>query len=185
MSHRESLAGKLLVANPLMGDPNFARAVILILEDNETDGTMGLVLSRPTEELVAGYLPMWADTVAPPDVIFIGGPVMTDVAIGLGAGPAAPPEEWKAVVGDVGLVDVAYAPDHWGGLSTARIFAGYSGWIPGQLDAELAIESWVVCDAAPGDATDAHPETLWQRVLARQPGSTAWLATFPQDLSTN
>ena len=185
MAASASLSGKLLVANPLMGDPNFARSVVLILEDDDTDGTMGLVLNRPTDELVAIHVPMWADTVAPPAVVFIGGPVMNDIAIGLGAGPAIPTDDWKPVVGDVGLVDVAFGPDHWGGMEAARIFAGYSGWIAGQLAAELAIESWIVCDAYPGDATDREPDTLWQRVLARQPGRTALLATFPEDLRSN
>ncbi len=180
----DSLAGRLLVANPLMGDPNFVRTVILMLEDNE-EGSMGLVLNRPSNELVAIHVPMWADTVAPPDVVFVGGPVMTDIAIGLGTGPAVPTEEWSPVVGDLGLVDVAFSPDHWGGLDHARIFAGYSGWMPGQLIAELATGSWIVCDAEPDDALDAEPETMWRRVLARQPGRISLYAFFPEDLSTN
>jgi len=180
----ESLAGKLLVANPLMGDPNFARTVVLVVEDNE-DGSMGLVLNRPSPEPVEHYLPMWADTVAPPEVIFVGGPVMTDVAIGIGAGPAVPTDDFSPVVGDIALIDVAFGPDHWGGMNTARIFAGYSGWEPTQLLAELSIQSWIICEAAPGDVLDATPETLWNRVLARQPGRISLYARFPRDLSTN
>jgi len=180
----KSLAGKLLVANPLMGDPNFARSVVLIVEDNE-DGSMGLILNRASEEPVEGYLPMWADTVVQPDVIFVGGPVMTDVAIGVGAGPAIPADNWSPVVGDVSLIDVAFGPDHWGGMNGARIFAGYSGWVPGQLLAELSIQSWIICGAQPGDILDPEPESLWNRVLARQPGRLSLYASFPEDLSTN
>lgn len=180
----ESLAGKLLVSNPLMGDPNFYRTVILMVEDGD-EGSMGLVLNRPSSELVALHVPVWADTVAPPDVVFVGGPVMTDVAIGIGCGPVIPTDEWAPIVGDVSMIDVAFTPDHWGGMDTARIFAGYSGWIPGQLQAELAIESWIVCEAASSDALDPEPETLWQRVLGRQPGRISLYASFPEDLSVN
>ena len=179
-----SLAGKLLVSNPLMGDPNFYRTVVLMLEDGE-EGSMGLVLNRPSDELVGIHLPVWADTVAPPDVIFVGGPVMTDIAIGLGEGAIVPTEEWTPIVGDVSLIDVAFTPDHWGGMDTARIFAGYSGWIEGQLAAELATESWIVCEALASDITDSEPDTLWQRVLSRQPGRISLYASFPEDLSSN
>lgn len=180
----ESLAGKLLIANPLMGDPNFYRGVVLIVEDN-ADGTMGLVLNRETDERVAIHVPMWSDTVGPPEVVFIGGPVMSDVAIGLGAGPAAAAEDWDPFLGDVGLVDVAFGPDHWGGFNVARIFAGYSGWVAGQLLDELSTQSWIICDAAPGDAFDPEPATLWSRVLARQPGRISMYAQFPPDPRSN
>lgn len=180
----ESLAGKLLVANPLMGDPNFARTVVVVLEDND-EGSMGLVLNRASSEPVATYLPMWADTVAEPDVIFVGGPVMTDIAIGVGSGPVIPTEDWSPVIGDVSLIDVAFGPDHWGGMTSARVFAGYAGWQPDQLRAELSIQSWIVCDAEPGDVLDPEPESLWNRVLARQPGRISLYSRFPHDLSTN
>lgn len=180
----DSLAGMLLVSSPLMADPNFSRTVVLILEDNDA-GSMGLVLNRASLEPVERHLPMWTDTVADPDVIFVGGPVMTDVAIGLGANPAVPPEEWTPLLGDVGLVDVSFDPDHWGGLVAARIFAGYSGWEAGQLLAELAIQSWIICDALPADVVDAEPGTLWNRVLARQPGRLSLYALFPEDLRSN
>ena len=179
------LVGKLLVANPTMGDPNFARTVILILEHDSTEGTMGLVLNRPSTEPVSNHLPMWSDTVGEPRVVFVGGPVMNDIAIGIGAGPTVPSEDWAPVVGDVSLIDVAFGPDHWGGMNTARVFSGYSGWTPGQLHMELAVDSWVVCDAKPGDALDADPESLWRRVLARRRDRLSLYATFPNDISTN
>lgn len=180
----ESLAGKLLVSNPLMGDPNFFRTVILMIEDG-AEGSMGLVLNRPSDEAVGAHLPVWADTVAEPDVIFVGGPVLTDVAIGLGGGAVVPPEEWAPILGDVSLIDVAFTPDHWGGMDTARIFAGYSGWVPGQLASEMVDDSWIVCAATPQDVFDTEPKTLWQRVLARQPGRISLYASFPEDLSVN
>lgn len=180
----ESLAGKLLIANPLMGDPNFHRGVVFILEDN-SEGTMGLVLNRESGEQVAIHLPMWADTVSPPEVVFIGGPVQPDIAVGLGAGPAVPTDDWAPVIGDVGFVDLAFGPDHWGGLNVARVFAGYSGWEAGQLLDELSSQSWIICDAQPSDTFDTEPATLWRRVLARQPGRISMYAQFPIDPRSN
>lgn len=180
----DSYGGKLLVANPLMGDPNFHRGVVFILEDGP-EGTMGLVLNRDSDERVAIHVPMWSDTVAPPDVVFVGGPVLPDVAIGLAAGPAVPGDDWSPIVTGVGLVDLAFGPDHWGGFEVARVFAGYSGWVAGQLLDELSTQSWIICEAQPGDAFDADPATLWRRVLARQPGRISMYAQFPFDPRSN
>jgi putative transcriptional regulator len=65
------------------------------------------------------------------------------------------------------------------------VFAGYSGWVPGQLLDELSTQSWIVCDALPGDIFDPAPDTLWRRILSRQPGRISFYAQFPVDLSTN
>src|SRR2546430_2486669 len=78
-----SLKGKLLVATPLLGDPNFHRTVVLMLEHGD-EGAVGLVLNRPSETAVAGPLPQWKALTADPDVVFVGGPVRTEMVIGLG-----------------------------------------------------------------------------------------------------
>ncbi|HSM43715.1 MAG TPA: YqgE/AlgH family protein, partial [Acidimicrobiia bacterium] len=70
----DSLAGNLLVATPILIDPNFYRTVILLLQHDE-DGCVGVVLNRPTEEPVAEHLPEWAEHVPEPYTVFYGGPV--------------------------------------------------------------------------------------------------------------
>jgi putative transcriptional regulator len=65
------------------------------------------------------------------------------------------------------------------------VFQGYSGWAPGQLDAELSVGAWMVLPAEPADVFGPSPETLWRDVLRRQGGRTAWLANAPDDLSAN
>jgi putative transcriptional regulator len=179
-----STAGRLLVANPLLVDPNFARTVVLMIEHDD-DGALGLVLNRPSETPVGEIIDQWAPMAAEPDVFFIGGPVSPDSVIGLGrlAEPGAP-ARGRRVVGDIATVDLdedpATAP-----FAAVRLFAGYAGWGPGQLDDELGLQGWLVVGARPGDALDPDPATVWRRVIARQPGSTSWLATFPEDLAVN
>src|ERR1700743_108916 len=76
-------AGCLLVATPLLGDPNFKRTVVLIVEHEEEQGTLGVVLNRPTEVGVGQVLEQWTDLATEPSVVFRGGPVSTNSAIAL------------------------------------------------------------------------------------------------------
>jgi len=70
----ESTAGQLLIAEPLLGDPNFERTVVLMIE-HTADGALGVVLNRPTDVEVASVLDGWAELAAPPAVVYRGGPV--------------------------------------------------------------------------------------------------------------
>jgi putative transcriptional regulator len=193
------LAGRLLVATPVIGDPNFHRTVVLLLDHGET-GALGVVINRPTDVDLRESLPGWHDLAVAPSVVFVGGPVEQTGAIGLGrplpgAVPDLPDDAddalWSPVVtevGDVGplaTVDLSRPPDPTAGLDAVRVFVGYSGWGPGQLEGELGQEAWVVADARPGDLWSADPEGLWGRVLRRQGGTTAWLALHPDDPSGN
>jgi putative transcriptional regulator len=179
-----STAGRLLVANPLLVDPNFSRTVVLMIEHDD-DGALGLVLNRPSETAVGDIIEQWAPLAAEPDVFFLGGPVSPDSVICLGriATPSAP-AAGRRVVGDIATVDL-YDDPVAAGFGAVRLFAGYAGWGPGQLDDELGANGWLVVEARPGDALDPDPATVWRRVIARQSGSTAWLATFPEDLAVN
>ena len=90
------------------------------------------------------------------------------------------------VLGDLGLVDLWVDPASvhaW--LTSLRLYAGYSGWGAGQLEHELASESWFVVDADVDDPFLADSADLWPRILARQGGSLSRLATFPRDPSMN
>lgn len=180
----DSLAGKLLVATPELVEPNFHRTVVLVVEHDDVEGALGLVLNRPSEAEVADYLPEWGPFVEPP-VVHVGGPVTPDVAIGVVDTPVDPPEAWAPVVADIGLFDLTTSPDAVGGVLRARVFAGYAGWVAGQLEAELMVRSWFVVDAEPTDVFTDDPAGLWRAVLRRQPGPLAWYANFPPDLALN
>ena len=131
MGRMNSIAGKLLVASPRLLDPNFYRAVVLIFVHDETDGALGLVLNREIDEPAERYLPEWADRISRPGLIHYGGPVEPEVAIGLGRA-----REGKGI-GAAGLemIDMTEPPNP--DSPTVKVYSGYSGWAPGQLEAEL------------------------------------------------
>lgn len=173
----ESYAGRLLVATPALMDPNFWRAVILIIQHDD-DGALGVVLNRPTLEDVGDHLPGWANAVLPPGKVHFGGPVEPEVAIALARNGDGEP---------TGLAGISMAdlnqPDAPDGV-VARIFSGYAGWSPGQLEAEITEGAWFVVAAHPDDPF-LSPGDTWRVVLRRQPGNLALLSTFPIDVDLN
>jgi putative transcriptional regulator len=183
----DQLSGRLLVATPILGDPNFDRTVVLLLEHSD-DGAVGLVLNRPSETDVAEPLPEWDGVAAVPSVIFVGGPVSQSAVIGLarcGAGTGYD-AGWRQVGGGIAIIDLAGGvPDGALPLDSLRLFAGYAGWGPFQLEAEIDAGAWWVVDAAPDDALSPDPERLWSTVLRRQRGRLAMHAYFPADPSAN
>ena len=169
-----SLKGRLLVATPALGDPNFERAVVLILEHND-DGAAGVVLNRPTDMELLGHLPEWEDRAAAPGVVFVGGPVQPTGVICLALSG-----------GEIETLDPTAAADEVGApVDQVRIFAGYAGWGEGQLEAEIMEGAWFVVDATPDDAMSRHPDDLWRAVLRRQGGRLKLFANYPEDLRAN
>src|ERR1700746_3500602 len=91
-------AGRLLVATPLLGDPNFKRTVVLIVEHEEAEGTLGVVLNRPTQIPVGRVRDQWRDLVSEPSVVFRGGPVSPSSALALALVPGTDePLGWRAL----------------------------------------------------------------------------------------
>jgi putative transcriptional regulator len=123
-------------------------------------------------------------------VLFTGGPVADDSALALGLLPGPhdgpEPDGFRRVAGPFGLVDLDLDPDDsLSVLEAVRIYAGYAGWGSGQLDDEVAEGAWYVVDGSPSDVFDTEPDGLWQRVLRRQPGDLAFVATPSTDPSLN
>ncbi len=179
-------AGQLLLATPRLVDPNFARAVIFLL-DHDDDGALGVVINRPSQLPLSTVLPSWGSMVTAPSLLFSGGPVAPEsaLAVGLSLGDG-PGEGFKRLTGDYGLVDLDADPSRLlADLVGVRVFSGYAGWGVGQLEAELAEGSWYLANALPQDLLDPDPERLWRSVLRRQPGELAYVATFPRDPSQN
>jgi len=185
----DDLIGRLLVASPQLGDPNFERSVVLML-DHGPDGALGVVLNRPTGLPVDEILDVWRDQAlaAPPGVVFRGGPVSPDAVIGLARTEAgdADGSQWRLVLDGVGTVDLAVAPDQQPvAVAGVRMFAGYAGWSPDQLEEELAEGAWIILDALVADVFTAEADALWHDVLQRQGGSLALLAAYPPHPSVN
>jgi putative transcriptional regulator len=178
-----SFSGKLLVSNPEMRDPNFYRTVVLLFEHGE-EGAFGAILNRPTKEQAAEHLPAWADLLADPALVYVGGPVQNDIAVGVA--------EWSEIDGEgrgglfsgVGFIDLTDPPDPSDSPEQVRVYSGYSGWDAGQLEVEMAIDSWFVIEPIVADLFGDTAD-LWSRVLRRQPGRLSLYAQYPHDLSAN
>jgi len=183
----ESLTGRLLVATPALRDPNFERTVVLLVA-HEDGGALGVVLNRATEVPVSEVLGGWGGLAGEPAVVFEGGPVQPEAAICLARTRPGVEElnGFNRVSGAVGTVDLSGDPDTLrDGVMGVRVFAGYAGWSPGQLEREIAGGSWFVFDALPGDAFASRPDDLWPMVLRRQGGLMAAVAHYPSDPTLN
>lgn len=178
--------GSLLVASPLLGDPNFTRTVIYVIDHRGT-GTVGVVLNRPSEVTLLDVLPRWSDLACPPRTLFVGGPVDTSAALCLAeALPGTEPPGWTAVSGQVGLVNLETDPQTLDGrFAQVRVFAGYSGWETGQLAGEIDEGAWYVVAGRPSDVFADPAVDLWRAVLRRQGGRVALLATYVEDPRMN
>jgi len=193
----DSLAGYLLIATPAVDDPNFSRRVIVLL-DHGVPGALGVVIDRPGGVAVDQLLPQWHDAATAPAELFTGGPVSRNSLIGLvrlasradaEAGAPSRPAGWRLLVDDdrpVGTVDLGADPAAFAGsIVGARLFSGYAGWEPGQLEEEIDEGSWYVVRAEARDPISADPGGLWRRVLKRQGGALALVSSFPADPTHN
>jgi putative transcriptional regulator len=180
----DSARGQLLIAGPSLIDPNFWRAVVLVVEHSE-EGAFGLVLNRASETSVGEAVPELGEIIDPADPLFVGGPVQPSSVVILGrfedSGDAA-----VLAFDDVGVLAKASSLEQMSvGLRVARAFVGHSGWGAGQLDSELERGDWILDPARLEDAFPAAPRDLWSTVLTRKGGSYALVARMPLDPSLN
>lgn len=184
---RSPTKGRLLLATPPLEDPNFDRAVVYVLEHHD-EGALGLVLNRPMDEQLGEPLDAWTELQSDPSLVFAGGPVETDALIALArtSGAVDDEEHLAPLTGEIASADLSADPLLMHGtISALRVFRGYSGWGPGQLDGEIEAGAWLVLDPEPGDLFTDEPGDLWRTVLRRQRGRLAWLADAPDDLNDN
>lgn len=181
---RESLRGQLLVAGPQLLDPNFIRAVVLVGEHSD-EGALGIILNRPSEAQVAETVPGLAQLVADDAVVHVGGPVQPNAVTVLAE--FTEPEQAATTVFD--QIGFARGDLDTSTLSTvirrARVFAGYAGWSPGQLETELEHGDWIPVDPCADDVFAAEGLGLWASVLRRKGGRYELLARMPIDPSLN
>ncbi len=179
-----SLKGQLLIAGPALVDPNFWRTVVLIGEHSD-EGALGVVLNRPSETPVDEAAPELTALAVAMGNVHVGGPVQPSAVVVLAdfAEPAADDE--ALVVGSVGFLPAEADPDELGEVRRARVFVGYAGWGPGQLDDELDEGSWIVEEAIADDVFTDEPDELWSAVLRRKGGPFGVLAAMPPDPSRN
>src|SRR3984957_15215854 len=176
------MRGKLLIAAPTLMDPHFARAVVLIAAHDE-QGALGLILNLPLGVPLADVSPALDALAAPGSTLHRGGPVAPDSAVVL----ADFIDTSLAALTVFGTVGFPGAECDLGelaaGVRRARVFAGHSGWGPGQLDEELRHEGWSIGQLAPDELWEADTAQRWSSALRRMGGSYALLARMPDDPS--
>lgn len=178
-----SMKGRLLISAGGLYDPNFRHTVMLIGEHDER-GAVGVVLNRPLDMTVAAAVPTLADLVDPGERLFQGGPVEPDQAV-LMAELARPGLVDVPVFGAVGFLTGEVPSDIRTDMQRARVFVGHAGWGPGQLEAELESESWIIDAPSEDDVFTRSPVDLWRRVLKRKGPPYSTMARIPFDPSTN
>lgn len=179
----ESLKGRLLISGGRLYDGNFRHTVVLVGEHG-AEGAVGVVLNRPLDVTVEGAVPALADLVDPGERVFQGGPVEPDQAVLL-TELARPGIVDVPVFGPVGFLTGDIPSEVRPDVRRARVFVGHAGWGPGQLEAELEGDSWIIEDATEDDVFTRSPDALWRRVLERKGPPYTTMARIPFDPSTN
>jgi putative transcriptional regulator len=164
-------SGTLLVASRQLTDVNFARAVVLILQHDE-NGTIGVMLNRPTNLVPATVFPELAEGLGSYDGrLFRGGPVaptrLLYIVRGLAAATVTGPEVLDKVflsVDDAALPDMVRLAD---GTKELRLYAGHHTWAPGQLQAEIGAGGWQVLLGTAELVFDEDPGGLWRKLEGR------------------
>jgi len=178
-----SLQGQLLVAGPGLVDPNFWRTVVLVGEHSD-EGALGVVLNRASETTVEEAVPELVLLAEEMGAVHLGGPVQPSAIVVL-ADFVEPEEAQSLVLDSIGFLPSEVDPAVLGELRRARVFAGYAGWGPGQLEGELDEGSWIVEPALAEDVFTKDPEGLWSSVLRRKGGPFSLLASMPPDPNRN
>jgi putative transcriptional regulator len=182
----KSLRGHFLVASTQLKDANFYRSVVLLVQHDD-DGALGLILNRPTGKTVRDAMELVVDEpTACDDLIYLGGPVRGPIAVvhtdeGLGNVEIVPGAYYTV---EDELVNELLQKE---GIDR-RVFLGYSGWAPGQLESELTAGGWQVAPATLADIF-TEPDQLW-RLISRRIGRDFLSATIkprvvPDDPSLN
>jgi putative transcriptional regulator len=158
-------AGKILVANEKLGDPNFSHSVVLIVQFDKEVGSVGLIINRQTGIPVSRVVPKAKQ--APNDPVYLGGPLeITGVQALLRS--SEKPNHAMHVMGDIYVTasgeliekSVVSPTDP----SKLSLYLGYAGWAPGQLEVEIQSGAWSLISGDAGIIFDPHPESLWSRL---------------------
>lgn len=183
MSDMDTLKGQLLIAGGGLFDPNFRRSVVLVAEHNE-EGAIGVVLNRPTPARVHEAAPPLASLVAEDDRLYLGGPVQPQSAVVIAEFDDRAAAD-LLVFGTIGFLTGDVPAGYLEVVRRARVFAGYAGWGPGQLEEEMDGTSWILDAALATDVFTDDAEGLWSSVLRRKGSEFHLLSLMPLDPSTN
>ncbi|HZR47277.1 MAG TPA: YqgE/AlgH family protein [Candidatus Manganitrophaceae bacterium] len=180
--NQEIARGKLLIAMPMLNDPNFRQTVVLLCEYG-SEGALGVVVNRPTEVPVSTLIDDFPN-LAGTERVYAGGPVAKNGMLILcrGASEESPVVDGVFVAKDL---ESLKTPGALGPDGEVRCYLGYAGWSPGQLEAEIESGAW---QTLPADSTlifDADPAALWPQMMRRLGPGWAFYATMPADPNMN
>ena len=159
--------GSLLVADRDLHDPNFAATVIVVVSYNEF-GALGLVLNRQTGIPISRAFREWQDAAGRSDTVFEGGPVEENSTLALVRTTAAPPHGRRVLPGVYVTSDETVLRSQMAaksGPGQFRVYKGYAGWGPGQLEREIEAGAWHVLKPRPAAIFDPNPDSLWTRLI--------------------
>jgi len=164
----ELAAGKMLVARRSLQDPNFTQTVILLVEHSDDEGTVGLILNRQTKIPLSRLAKELEGAKGRSEPLYLGGPVQTEGVMAL-VRSRSKLEEAKHVLADIYMISNKTSLERTissnSASSSLRLYLGYAGWDAGQLEWELGMDAWDVLPATAAVVFDAHPETLWSRLV--------------------
>lgn len=179
----EFIPAHILISSAGLYDPNFRHTVVLIGSHDE-QGAAGVILNRPTGIAVAEAAPNLVELVGARAELYEGGPVEEEHAVVVaeltGAYSADIP-----IFGNIGFLTGEIDASVRAAILRARVYAGYSGWGAGQLEEELAEDTWIVEPARAEDVFSDEPDSLWRRVLQRKGGEYRRIAMMPKDPRVN
>jgi putative transcriptional regulator len=171
--HVDGLAGQLLVAEPELGDPNFAGTVVLMVQ-HDPSGALGLVINRPygkapTAKLLRS-MGLDANGVAGDTLLFYGGPVGPEIGMVVHSTDYALPDTRRVTPELAVTSNPAVLKDIAAGHGPKRSIPvlGYAGWGPGQLESELAQGSWFAIPADPELIFSPEVQKIWQSAIERK-----------------
>jgi putative transcriptional regulator len=168
-SNQEPAAGRFLVASSKLNDPNFRRTVVLLLAADGDRGSLGVIINRRSKLPLSRVFPDLKSpgNIDPKDVAFAGGPVeFSSVQALLRSVSSA--SNTEHVIGDVystadkELIEKSISSG--ADSKKLRVYLGYAGWAPDQLETEIDIGAWFVMRASPEDIFDEDPDSLWSRL---------------------
>ena len=178
--------GNILISEPLMHDFHFGRSVILLVDHNAAEGTLGIIVNKRLNATVGEIVDDFHDFDAP---VYLGGPVADNQLFFIHTLGEMIPDASP-------IIDGLY----WGGdhktlrtlINTGianeentRFYLGYAGWDAGQLVTELVRNSWLVSDITTDQFFNTPPETMWSEFVSRLGGPYEMWNRFPKNFEDN
>jgi putative transcriptional regulator len=168
-------SGKFLVASRQLSDPNFAETVVLLIH-YDRQGAMGLVINRPTTVRLATVLPELEGLQQRSDTVYLGGPVARSQMLLL-LQSSSQLEGTRQVFEDIYLSAQRQVLQRLASEAEThgrfRVYAGYAGWAPGQLDQEVTRGDWHIVRADAAMVFDTAAAEIWPTMLRRS--NLKWL----------